>query len=65
MSRLPWFLRIFIHDCLAHPIAGILWILRLDRVAYWVHNSTVPMYCENCDKLFDADVCPKCRGALS
>jgi len=61
LNRMPWRLRIFFHDCLAHPVAGLLWILGIDRLAYAIHNETVPMLCHKCNRRFDAEVCPKCR----
>ena len=65
LNFLPWWVRLFIHDCLAHPISGLLWILRLNRLAYWIHNKTVPMLCENCWERFDAEECPKCGVILT
>lgn len=65
LSSLPVAIRIFIHDCIAHPVAGLLWILRINRPAYWIHNKTAPMLCRKCDRRFDAEICPLCKGELS
>ena len=62
----PQWLRIIVHDCLVHPIAGLLWAVnyRLSRFAYALHNETAPMLCVKCERRYDADDCPKCGTVL-
>lgn len=63
-NSLPFWLRTFIHECIAHPIAGLCWIFRFDKAGYAVHNKTAPMLCVKCERRFDAEVCPLCKGEL-
>ena len=37
MSRLGY----LIHDVLAHPICGLLWMLGADGLGDWLHDVTV------------------------
>lgn len=39
MSTRLWWL---VHNCAAHPIAGVLWFVGLRRLPDWLHESTVP-----------------------
>lgn len=64
IDRMPWQVRILFHDGLIHPIAAVLWAMRLDRAANWLHNLTVPMFCSTCRQRFDAAICPNCGGEL-
>ena len=44
MMRIPRLMRVFLHDCIAHPIAGLFWVLPFDwsyRLGYWIHDSTL------------------------
>ncbi len=41
MLRLAQGMGFFIHDVVTHPVCGVLWILGLDKVADWLHDSTV------------------------
>ena len=63
-NPLPWRIRILVHDCLGHPIAGFLWAFGFNRLAYIVHNVSVPMLCKRCDKRFDAEICLLCGDKL-
>ena len=31
-----------VHNCIAHPIAGVLWLVRLTKPADWLHTVTTP-----------------------
>ena len=31
-----------VHNCIAHPIAGVLWLCRCTRLADWMHDVTMP-----------------------
>lgn len=56
-----WRLNILAHDCLAHPLAGLLWLVNfriLDRIGHWIHDAT--MYRCECGERFDDSVCPAC-----
>lgn len=32
-------LRLLIHNLVAHPIAGVLWFLCLEKAGDWVHDN--------------------------
>lgn len=65
LSSIPsWRVRTFIHDCLLHPVAGMLWILGFSDAGDWIHEKTAPMLCRKCKVRFDAENCPNCGGLL-
>ena len=67
LNLLPWRCRIFLHDCLIHPLAGFLWLMNIEwmtKAAYKLHNKTAPMLCRLCERRFDAERCPRCGGEL-
>lgn len=65
LNALPFWARIALHDCIVHPLAGLLWIVGADAPAYWLHRKTAPMLCRKCARRFDAEICPICKTELS
>lgn len=63
---MKWRLSILFHDCIAHPIAGLLWLFKieaLDAVGHTLHDYS--MYrCPRCANRFDDFACPKCGWAF-
>jgi len=35
-------LRILVHNCIAHPLAGLLWVAGMEDAADWVHGFCAP-----------------------
>ena len=60
---LRWRLSIVLHDCIGHPISGLLWLLNVrvaDYLGHWLHDKT--MYkCGGCGVRFDDSECPECH----
>jgi hypothetical protein len=35
-------LMMLVHNCVAHPVAGVLWLVGADALGDWLHDVTVP-----------------------